>query len=134
MAKDYTVGYGKPPKSHQFQPGKSGNPSGRAKGAKGLKSDLAAEMAEMIPIKEGGKAKKVSKQRALLKALTAKAVQGNPRAANVILGLVLKLLQSEAGGTNIADLLAADQHILEAFTNAMSGAQTGQKTPSEGTS
>ena len=29
--KDYDVGYGKPPRSSQFQKGKSGNPSGKRK-------------------------------------------------------------------------------------------------------
>ena len=32
------VGYGKPPAEHRFKPGKSGNPRGRPKGAKGRKA------------------------------------------------------------------------------------------------
>jgi hypothetical protein len=40
---DYQVGYGKPPKHTQFKPGKSGNPQGRPKGTKNLKTDLIAE-------------------------------------------------------------------------------------------
>ena len=32
--KQYEVGYGKPPKSTQFKPGRSGNPKGRTKGSR----------------------------------------------------------------------------------------------------
>jgi hypothetical protein len=64
----YPVGYGKPPKHTQFKPGKSGNPQGRPKGTKNLKTDLAEELCEKILVHEGGQARKLSKQRALVKA------------------------------------------------------------------
>ena len=48
MGKDrnghYEVGYGKPPVATRWQPGQSGNPKGREKGARGLKTDLAAAL------------------------------------------------------------------------------------------
>ena len=116
MAKsDYEVGFGKPPKSGQFQPGHSGNPKGKPKGAKNLKTELEEELHEMIAIKEGGKQKKVSKLRAMLKSLTAKAVQGDPRAANVVVGMIYRLLSDQKEEPEEFDLSAEDRRILDAY-------------------
>ena len=63
MNDSYDVGYKKPPKHEQFQPGESGNPKGKPKGAKDFKTELEEELQEKITIKESGKQKKISKQR-----------------------------------------------------------------------
>ncbi len=42
----YDVGYRKPPKHTRFKPGQSGNPRGRPKGTKNLKTDLIEELGE----------------------------------------------------------------------------------------
>ncbi len=113
--KDYEVGYGKPPKSGRFKPGQSGNPKGRPKGAKNLKTELEEELLEKVPIKEHGKVRKVSKQRALLKAQMAKAMKGDPRAANVIINMVYRLLAIDATVDEVEDLTEADHAILKHF-------------------
>ena len=89
---DYKVGYGKPPKSGQFKRGKSGNPKGRPKGSLKLATDLAAELSEQITVREDGKARRVSKQRALIKSLMAKALQGDVRANAAVLALYARVI------------------------------------------
>jgi hypothetical protein len=74
----YEVGYGKPPKTHQYKPGQSGNLKGRTKGARNLKTDLAEELAETLTIRENGKTLKISKRRAMIKSTMAKALKGDP--------------------------------------------------------
>ena len=89
---DYKVGYGKPPKSGQFKRGKSGNPKGRPKGSLKLATDLAAELNEQITVREDGKSRRVSKQRALIKSLMAKALQGDVRANAAVLALYARVI------------------------------------------
>jgi Family of unknown function (DUF5681) len=85
------VGYGRPPKATQFKPGKSGNPKGRPKGSLNLVTDLAAELSEQITVREDGRTRRLSKQRALIKSLLAKGIQGDVRAAAAILALYAKV-------------------------------------------
>ena len=83
----YKIGYGKPPKSTRFQVGHSGNPKGRPKGSRNLATDLAAELGEQITMHENGRLRRISKQRALIKALMARALGGDVRATAAVLAL-----------------------------------------------
>ncbi len=115
MSEDYEVGYGKPPHHTQFQKGTSGNAKGRTKGAKNLKTDLVEELQEQVLIKEGGKRKAVSKQRAMIKSLMAMAVRGDTRAANLLLNMFIKLVPDEVDEKETSDLTQTDLAILERF-------------------
>jgi hypothetical protein len=85
------VGYKRPPKSTQFKKGQSGNPRGRPKGTKDLKTDLAEELQERVLVKEGSTERKISKQRAMVKSLMAKAMKGDARAIALAYNMVLRL-------------------------------------------
>ena len=95
MSDDYDVGYGKPPMHTRFKLGQTGNPQGRPKDSKNLKTDLLEELAETLRITEGGRERWISKQRALIKAQVARGIKGNDRAAAKILDLTLKILGIE---------------------------------------
>jgi hypothetical protein len=84
------VGYKHPPRAHQFQPGHSGNPAGRPKGARSLKADLREELAELIPFGDGNHALELSKQRVLIKKLVAAAIDGDARAMATVLSIALR--------------------------------------------
>jgi hypothetical protein len=86
MSNDDSVGYKRPPKSSQFQRGKSGNARGRPKGATNFKSDLAAEMRERITLRDkNGRPLKITKQRALIKMLFSSALQNEKSAITALL-------------------------------------------------
>jgi hypothetical protein len=78
------VGYKRPPKSGQFRPGQSGNPRGRKKNVANFKTDLTAELNELIVVRENGRERRISKQKAFIKALIALAIRGDIRAINAI--------------------------------------------------
>ena len=113
MPGDYDVGYGKPPKHGRFRKGRSGNPKGRSKGAKNLKTELLEELQELIVVKEGGRPKKVSKQRAMLKSLAARALQGDTKAAALIINMIFRLLHQDEEVTD--ELKPDDLKILKDY-------------------
>ena len=114
---EYSIGYKKPPKDHQFRPGQSGNPRGRPKESRNLKTELEEELQELVRVIESGTRRTVTKQRAVLKSLTARAVQGDTKAANLVLNLVLRLLGQDGGEEDADDLTDEDLAILETFKN-----------------
>ena len=114
MSDDNEVGYGKPPKHAQFKKGQSGNPRGRPKGTKNLKTDLAEELAEQVRIREGNQTKKVTKQRAMVKSLVAKAANGETRAVTLVVNMASRLFEMELDGGE-EDLSAEERAIFETF-------------------
>jgi hypothetical protein len=115
MSDDYEVGFGRPPKHTQFKPGESGNPKGRPKGTKNLATDLSEELAEKIVVNEGGRQLKISKQRAMIKSLLAKALKGDTRAATVLLKLLIDAEQATTKNAVVEALSEDDQAILARF-------------------
>lgn len=110
---DYEIGYGKPPKEHQFRPGQSGNPRGRPKGRRNLKTDLAEELAETILVREGERTRKVSKQQAMVKSLTAKAIKGDARSTRVLIDLMARLLDIDGASSTEAPITDDDRAVLD---------------------
>jgi hypothetical protein len=109
------VGRNRPPKKWQFRPGRSGNPLGRPKGSRNLKTDLADELAERIPIRENGKTRRISKQRAMIKGAVARAIQGDQRALSNLLSLVLKVMGEEIKDNTNAGLTDDQKLVLRHF-------------------
>jgi uncharacterized protein DUF5681 len=112
------VGYKRPPRSGQFKPGQSGNPSGRKKNVANFKTDLIAELNQLIVVRENGRERRISKQKAFIKALIALAIKGDIRAINAIVactrnfGGSADLDHAEDGAADLDDL-----NILQDYLN-----------------
>ncbi len=77
---DYEVGYGKPPKEHQFRPGRSGKIRGRPKSKKSDSTDISDVLNKPIKVTVGGKAREMGPFEAGLRKLAKRAVDKDLRA------------------------------------------------------
>lgn len=111
----YAVGYGKTPVHTRFPVGVSGNPKGKRRGSRGLRSELQDELNERVSVTIDGKTKKFSKRRLIIKALAAKAAKGDVRAADRLLHLTIQAEGFEDQRPSKQRLSDADLQILELF-------------------
>jgi hypothetical protein len=79
-SEQYEVGYKKPPKSSQFQPGQSGNPKGRKQGTKGMKTLARETLTAKVTVRTSDGTKKMARIEALMHKFIELAMKGNPRA------------------------------------------------------
>ena len=126
-ADDDTVGYGKPPKRTRWKKGQSGNPRGRAKGSRGLKADLHAELSSRMEIQMNGKRVSGTKQQLMLKTLSARAAAGDVRSIKALIDLVMQVFGSDDRGREAKRLSKHDQQILDQLLEASGNPDKGQK-------
>jgi len=109
------VGYGHPPKHHQFKKGESGNPRGRPKSTPSFKADLGAELNEEFAFTENGEERKMTKQRAFIKSLTDAAINKDMRATNSLLAFMrhfgIGAEEDEIEPVDVADLDLLEQYL-----------------------
>jgi hypothetical protein len=110
----YRIGYGKPPKHTRFRPGTSGNPTGKRKGARSLSTAVKKALLVPVKLKDGGKARKVSTQEAVLMRLREKALKGDARSLDRIIELA-RLFNNDPHAIPTSDSSAEDEEILAAY-------------------
>ena len=91
----YAVGYKRPPLHTRFQPGQSGNPSGRRRGSENLKTLLEKILCEEIALQEGNVTKTISKAEAVLRKLVISALKGETRSQQTLFRLAEQIGQLE---------------------------------------
>lgn len=116
----YKVGYGKPPKHTQWPKGQSGNPRGRPKGARGLRTDLDRELETRLTIAINGKEIAGTTQQLMLRTLARRAAHGDVAASRVVLDLVLQIFGAGDRGSKHDELSAQDQEIFERLLASVS--------------
>jgi hypothetical protein len=121
-ADEYKIGPGRPPKEHQFKPGKSGNPKGAKRKPPSLLPDLKRlfEQApsEKVTLKQGNKEHTLTMAEAGIKQLLAQFAKGDRHARRDVFAyaekLGIDLLASHR--QSIEEALSTDhQAILDAY-------------------
>jgi len=82
------VGYGKPPSHTRFKPGQSGNPKGRPKSSRNLRTVLEEALNETVTIREGNRIRTLSKRDALVRTLVNGALMKDPKAVQALLAFM----------------------------------------------
>jgi hypothetical protein len=113
---DYEVGYGRPPKANQFQPGTSGNPRGRRKGSRSVGAVLQSILSQRLTVAERGRTRRVTRLEIMLLQLANDAARGDPRAMKLLLELNDRYGQPTDGGVQSEELSAEDLEILAAYS------------------
>ena len=97
----YAVGYKRPPRHTRFQPGVSGNPSGRRKGSKNIRTIFEQILKEEISLREGGVTKKITKAEAIVRALVHGAIKGESSSQQNLFRLAQQIGQFEEAPANL---------------------------------
>lgn len=129
---DYDVGYKKPPAATRFEPGKSGNKAGRPKGSRNLATEWHDELNEKVTVNVGGKKKKITKQRAIVKRIAQQAMEGKERAASLALNGALlaeqpTAIKEDRLTTDEDKILRAYKNRIIAEHNALNDAAIGEQ-------
>ena len=115
---EYDVGFKRPPKHTQFQPGQSGNSKGRPKGSRNFNTVIEQELNAVVSITERGKVKQVRKREIIAKQVVNKAAAGDLKATGMLLNESRYAEQQAAiKETATPSFKAADLQVLHHFAD-----------------
>jgi len=104
------VGRGNPPKHTQFRKGTSGNPDGRPKGSRNLRTVLLEAADYPVTVEIGGKQRKLSALEATAFRLAEKAANGDAKSIAEFLDWVDEI-QTQAGAAKPAEFPLGDHDV-----------------------
>jgi hypothetical protein len=93
----------------RFKPGQSGNPKGRPRQSRNLRTIVKQVLSEDMQIREGGRLRRMPAMEALVRSTRARAFKGDPKAlaSLILLARLSGLTESDEA---IADLLHGPEY------------------------
>ena len=111
--RDYKVGYRKPPSHTRFVKGQSGNPRGRAPGAKNMRTLLTKALNELVVVTDNGGRRKVSKREAIITQLVNRSAKADFKAIQILLGMIRDIESDTDPHSSDPTFTEADQQIIQ---------------------
>ncbi len=113
----YEVGYRKPPKQARFKPGQSGNPKGRPKHRRNLRTLIEEALSETVTIREGDRTRTLPKREALIRTLVNGALMKEAKTLQSFLALMRAtgLISDEPEAATPLELSPDDQALIADF-------------------
>ena len=113
---EYRVGYARPPAHTRFQPGKSGNPTGKRRGTKSTATIVSEILNQKVALRTpSGAVRRVSGREALARKYIETAFKGDVRALMAILSLDETVNVAGGPPVDLEKLEAEDRAIIEQF-------------------
>ena len=105
------VGYARPPLASRFKPGKSGNPRGRPRNSRNLKTIIQGALTAPVVLREGARKRSISKLEGIVLKQIESALKGNEKAALATLKMAAQvgLLEAPEGALETPTLSASEQ-------------------------
>jgi hypothetical protein len=119
------VGYCRPPRNTQFQPGCSGNPKGRPKGSRSALAIFQDIIRQKITVTENGRTRRIPVVEAMLRRLLNDALRGDEKALKLCLPLIERYGEFPDTTETLDDMLAEDKAILARYLPKMADGACG---------
>ena len=127
------VGYGNPPVHTRFKPGQSGNPKGRRKGQRNIRTVVNEALNQPITIREGNRTRKTTKLDGVIMTMVNDALKGDAKALASLITLLRSLgMTGEPPEAPIQEPFTADDQGLIADYFRRNGSALQQPMDSDG--
>lgn len=114
---DYEIGYRRPPGHGRFKPGQSGNPKGRPKGTRNVRSVVEGMLNQRVTVREGDRTRLLSKLEGVVLTMVNKALQGDVKTQAALFQLIRSVGMTEEmpEPTTTKPVTAHDDEIIADF-------------------